>query len=74
MWPRIGPIPTYAILYLLGITLHFVVGRRIARRTGLERRVWIAVSLCYLIGMMLGAKLLYDLGHGRLDLRALLQA
>lgn len=73
MWPRIGPIPTYAILYSLGIMLHFVLSRRIAKRTGLERRVWIAASICYLLGMMLGAKLLYDLGHGPLDLPALLQ-
>ena len=74
MWPRIGPIPTYGILYLLGITLHFVLSRRMAKRTGLKRRVWMAASLCYCIGMTLGAKLLYDLGHGPLDVPALVRA
>jgi phosphatidylglycerol---prolipoprotein diacylglyceryl transferase len=74
MWPRIGPIPAYAILYSLGIVLHFVLSRRIAKRTGLKRRVWIAVSLCYFLGMLFGAKLLYDLGHGPFDLRDLLRA
>ncbi len=26
MWPKIGPIYTYGILYLLGIVLHFLRG------------------------------------------------
>ena len=74
MWPRIGPIPTYAILYLLGIALHFLLGQRSVKRTGLARRVWIAVSCCYLLGMTVGAKWLYDLGHGPVALPDLLRA
>ena len=64
----------YGTLYLISIVLHFVVSSRIARRTGLKRRVWIVVSLCYLVGMVAGAKLLFDARHGMLDLRALFQA
>jgi phosphatidylglycerol:prolipoprotein diacylglycerol transferase len=74
MWPRIGPVATYGLLYLIGIVLHFVLSRRIAKRHNLPRRVWLTVSLCYLLGMMVGAKLLYDARHGQLDLSALLQA
>jgi phosphatidylglycerol:prolipoprotein diacylglycerol transferase len=74
MWPTIGPVRTYGLLYLTGIILHFVLSWRIAKRYGLKRRVWIAVSTCYFLGMMLGAKLLYDLRHGSVDLRALFQA
>lgn len=71
MWPKIGPVPTYGILYLTGIILHFLLSWRIAKRHGLKRRVWIAASVCYFVGMILGAKLLFDLRHGPLDLAAL---
>ena len=71
MWPAIGPIPTFGILYFIGIAVHFCVSWRVARRYGLERRVWITVSLCYLLSMLVGAKLLYDIRHGVLDLAAL---
>jgi phosphatidylglycerol:prolipoprotein diacylglycerol transferase len=74
MWPWIGPVPTYGILCLAGIILHFLVSRRIAKRHGLRRRVWITVSACYFVGMILGAKLLYDLRRGPLDVTALFQA
>jgi phosphatidylglycerol---prolipoprotein diacylglyceryl transferase len=74
MWPKIGSIHTYGILYLLGITLHFVLSWRIAKRTGLPRRVWIVTSLCYLLGMTVGAKVLFDLRAGVFSPSALLQA
>jgi len=61
-------------MYLVGILLHFVLSRRIARRYGLKRRVWLTVSICYLLGMIVGAKVLYDIRSGQLDLPALLQA
>ena len=74
MWPRIGPASTYGILCLSGIVLHFLVSWRIANHCGLKRRVWIVVSVCYLIGMVPGAKLLYDLRHDMLNLMALFGA
>ncbi len=74
MWPRIGQLPTYGILYFAGIILHFVLSWRIAKRHGLRRRVWIATSACYLLGMTMGAKLLFDLRHPPLDVAALLQS
>ena len=73
MWPLIGPIPTYVILYLGGIALHFVIGRRIAKRSGLKRRVWIAARLCYLVAMTIGAKILFDLTESQLDVSELLR-
>jgi phosphatidylglycerol:prolipoprotein diacylglycerol transferase len=72
MWPRIGTIPTYGILYLTGIILHFVLSRRIARRYRLKRRIWLTVSICYMLGMIVGAKVLYDIRSGPLDLSAML--
>jgi len=74
MWPTIGPVRLYGVLYLIGIILHFVVSWRIARRYGLKRRVWIAASVCYLLAMSVGAKVLFDLRHNILSLSALLQA
>jgi len=74
MWPRIGPVATYGLLYLVGITLHFVLSWRIAKRHKLPRRVWLTVSICYMFAMVVGAKLLYDVRHSQLDLSALWQA
>lgn len=72
MYPFIGPVPAYAIFYVGGIILHFVIARRIARRAGLKRRVWLAASVCYLLAMTLGAKVLFDLRHSDFNLAALL--
>jgi len=74
MWPRIGPVPTYGILYSIGILSHYLISYLLARRLGLRHRVWIAVSVCYNVGMIVGAKALYDAQRGQLDLRALLSA
>ena len=67
MWPKIGPVPTYGILYLLGIVAHFIIGRRAAHRLGLRRRVWIAASVCYILGMIPGAKFLFYARHFGFD-------
>ena len=74
MWPTIGPIRMYGTMYLIGIVLHFVLSWRIAKRLQLKRRVWLTASVCYLLGMIVGAKLLFDLRHGSFDLSALSQA
>ena len=74
MWPRIGPVASFGVLYLVGITLHFVLSWRIAKRHKLPRRVWLAVSICYMFAMVVGAKLLYDVRHSQLSISALLQA
>jgi phosphatidylglycerol:prolipoprotein diacylglycerol transferase len=72
MWPRIGPIPTYSIFYIIGILSHYLISCLLARRLGLRHRVWIAASVCYNFGMIVGAKALYDIQHAQFDLRALL--
>ena len=72
MWPWLGPIPTYGVLYISGIISHFLAGYILARRLLLRRRVWIVASICYAFSMIIGAKMLYDLQHGQFDFRALL--
>jgi phosphatidylglycerol:prolipoprotein diacylglycerol transferase len=72
MYPRIGPVPTYSILYILGIVTHFLICYFIAKRLGLRRRVWIVAGICYMEGMTVGAKILYDIQNAQFDFRALL--
>jgi phosphatidylglycerol:prolipoprotein diacylglycerol transferase len=68
MWPWLGPVPTYGVLYFTGIIIHFIVSYLIARRLELRHRVWIAVSVCYMVAMTVGAKALYDVKHGQFGL------
>lgn len=72
MYPRIGPVPTYSILYILSILSHFFICYFIAKRLGLRRRIWIVVGICYMEGMIVGAKILYDIQNAQFDFRALL--
>jgi phosphatidylglycerol:prolipoprotein diacylglycerol transferase len=72
MYPRIGPVPTYSILYILSIFTHFLICYFIAKRLGLRRRVWIVVGICYMLGMTVGAKILYDIQSASFDPQALL--
>jgi len=72
MWPQVGPIPMFSIFYSVGILSHYLISCLLAGRLGLRHRVWIAVSLCYNFGMIVGAKALYDLQHTQFDFRALL--
>lgn len=72
MYSRIGPVPTYSILYILSILSHFLICYFIAKRLGLRRRVWIVVGICYMEGMTVGAKMLYDIQSAQFDFRALL--
>jgi phosphatidylglycerol:prolipoprotein diacylglycerol transferase len=74
MWPHLGPIHTYGIFYLAGVVLHFLIGRHLARRLGLRRRAWVTFGVCYLLGMSVGAKLLFDIRVGQASLPALLSA
>ncbi|MHC4444967.1 MAG: prolipoprotein diacylglyceryl transferase [Planctomycetota bacterium] len=71
MYRYFGPIIAYSVFYSLAIVVHFVVGYLICRRLGLRRRVWIGLGISYLLGMTLGAKVLYDLLHHNFNLGAL---
>ena len=71
MWPKIGPLPTFGILYSISILSHFLVGYLIAMRLRLRHRVWLVVGICYMAGLTIGAKALYDIQHAQFDFRAL---
>ncbi len=72
MWPRIGVVPIYGLLSLVGFVVHFLIGRRAAKRAGLKRRIWIVTGLCYILSMTLGAKILYEIRHSQFEVSALL--
>lgn len=72
MYPRIGPVPTYSILYIFSIISHFLMCYFIAKRLGLRRRAWIIAGICFMVAMIVGAKLLYDIQNAQFDFRALL--
>ena len=72
MYPHIGPVPTYSICYILSIIAHFLICFYIAKRLNLRHRVWIVVGICYMEGMTVGAKILYDIQNAQFDFSALL--
>ena len=74
MWPRIGPVMAFGVCYLVGCVLYFIVARRSAKHLGLKRRVWITAGVCYLLGMTVGAKILFDLRHHQFAWSALLDS
>jgi phosphatidylglycerol:prolipoprotein diacylglycerol transferase len=72
MWPRIGPLPTYAVCYTAAFLLAYVVYWQIARLYALSWRVWLPVSILSSIAGVVGSKILYDLLHPPCNWQALL--
>jgi phosphatidylglycerol:prolipoprotein diacylglycerol transferase len=72
MYPWLGPVSTYVVFYSAGILSHFLISCLIAKHLGLRRRVWIAVSICYMLSMTVAARLLYDIQQGQFDFREML--
>ncbi|MBN2702800.1 MAG: prolipoprotein diacylglyceryl transferase [Pontiellaceae bacterium] len=60
MWQTIGPVTTYGILYNLSFVIHAVVGLCVAPRLNLRRRWAVALTGLYVLGMLPGAKFLYN--------------
>jgi len=60
-------MPVYGILYLLGLVAHFIISGHFASKLNLKGRLGFAVSVCYVLGMVPGAKLLYQWHHVGFD-------
>ncbi|MBI4580542.1 MAG: prolipoprotein diacylglyceryl transferase [Planctomycetes bacterium] len=71
MFPKVGPIPTYGILYFGAIALHFVLILLFGRRVQVRWYIAAALGLCFVVGMTVGAKALFDVLHGGLRPRLL---
>ena len=71
MYPRIGSLPTYGVLYIAGFVVYFFIAFFIARRFKLRHRIWIISGICYMFAMTIGAKILYDVQKSQFDFKAL---
>lgn len=71
MYPRIGPLLSYTIFYVIGLFLHIQISAILAKTLKLRRRIWISISVCYILSMTIGAKVLYDIVNSRFDFSAL---
>ena len=71
MYPRIGLLPTYGILYITSFVVYFFMALLLAKIFKLRRRVWIISGICYVLGMTIGAKILFDIQMSQFDFRAL---
>jgi len=71
VFPRIGAVPTYSIFYTASIIIYFIICKKAAQRWGLRNRVHITASLCYIVGMVFGAKILHDIHHSQFTLQQL---
>ncbi len=69
MWPEIGETATYSYFYGLSMLVQLALALWLCRRRGVRLRVGVGLGLCYAWGMGIGAKLLYDVLHDRLDWR-----
>ncbi|MCP4248483.1 MAG: prolipoprotein diacylglyceryl transferase [bacterium] len=67
MWRETGSLLTYSIVYGLSMVAHIGLAIWICRRRRIRIRVGIALGLCYVWGMMVGAHVLYDLLHRSFD-------
>src|SRR5262245_32113765 len=60
MWPYTFGIRTYGIIYVLGMVVYGLLMCLRARRSGVTLRFAIFLALAYPLGMVVGAKMLYD--------------
>lgn len=71
MFPNLGPLKMWSLLYGVSILSFFPVSFMVCRYLGARRLLWFVLSLSYLIGMTSGAKALWDLQHDEFSLLAL---
>lgn len=69
MFPMLGPIKVYTVVYILSMVACFVAADFWCRRLALSRRVGLWLGVLYVFGMAVGARILYDVLEHRFDLR-----
>jgi phosphatidylglycerol:prolipoprotein diacylglycerol transferase len=68
MLREIGGILTYKIVYVLSMLTFVVLALWLCRRQKIPLRIGVALGLCYIWGMNMGARMLYDLLNHRFHL------
>ncbi len=64
MFPDLGPIKMWSLLYGVSILSFFPVSYLVCSYLRARRLLWVFLSLTYLVGMTTGAKALWDLQRG----------
>ena len=72
MYPHLGPVKAYPVLYVAAILLHAVMLGIFARHYRLGWWVPAGLGVCFAMAMTAGAKLLFDLAHGLFRMQNLL--
>ncbi len=67
MWPTIGSLRTYMVFYVLSMIVHMWLAIRLCRNRGVTWKAGLAAGMCYIWGMCVGARILFDLLNSRLD-------
>ncbi len=65
MYPFLFGVKTYSFLYCLSLLAHVALAIAFCRQMGLSRRAGMWIGMCYIFGMAVGARILYDLLHGQ---------
>lgn len=63
----IGPVKVYALIYGASVLAYLILIRRGCRRLALPGRLAIGFCACYVLGMAVGARVLYDVVNHRFD-------
>jgi len=67
MWPMIGALRTYTFIYIFSMFAFLAAALFYCRRMRIPRKVGVALSVCYVFGMAVGARILCDILNHRLD-------
>ena len=68
MFPKIGPLKLYTVIYILSMFAHVWAAQVWCRRLALTRRSGLWLSAFFFFGMAVGARILYDVLQHRLHL------
>ncbi len=63
MWPYIRGTYSYWYVYPLIVPVHAAWSLLLCKRLGVSRKIWLAVVVCFAMGMFPGAKALFDVTH-----------
>lgn len=68
MWPKIGDFRIYSVVYALSVVAYFVTAKYWCRRRLIPPRIGYLFGVLYAFGMVVGARVLYDIFKNRFDI------
>jgi phosphatidylglycerol---prolipoprotein diacylglyceryl transferase len=61
----LGPVKIYLLVYALSLVAHGLLAQRWCSKLALGRWIGLGLSACYVLGMGVGARVLYDIANGQ---------